>query len=79
VQRVWGKVGAVRPSDRAELINKDLLKYRRVLQWLENRSEQAIVHFNDPLNTIIEAHGQSIMLERLYGNDARHDFTPRAR
>ena len=74
MQCVWGEVGAVRPRDRAELIDKHLLKYGGILQGLEYGSEQAVVHFNDAFDAVIEPHGEPKIPERLYENDARHNF-----
>jgi hypothetical protein len=63
---VWGKVSTVRPSNCAELVDKDLLKDGRVLQRLEYGAKQAILHFNDSLRAVVESHRESKALKRLY-------------
>jgi hypothetical protein len=66
MQRIGGKVRTVWPCDCAEFIDEYALKKRWILQWLKHRSEQAVAHLNDSLDAVIEADGESIIVERLH-------------
>jgi hypothetical protein len=64
VHGVGREVGAVRPADRAELVNRHLTEYRLVAQRLENLAVKLAGQVYHACNTVVELNVQPVFRER---------------
>src|SRR5712691_11501078 len=54
IQSVRGQIRAIRPGDRPELIDKDLLKERPILERFKYRAKESIAQRNNAGCSILE-------------------------
>ena len=72
MQSVGCQVGAGRPTDHAELVNRDGAKNGEVTKRLEDRAEEPIGEIDLTPEAVLELHRQPVPIEGMYCGNPIH-------